>query len=60
MPADLFTIEFYEGDGRSPVEVWMEKDLTDIEFAALLSAPEHVLEPSRHRRLRHRVGQGTG
>ena len=37
-----YTIEFYEEEGRSPVEYWMESDLTDIELAALLSALEHV------------------
>jgi hypothetical protein len=40
----LFTIEFFEDDrGRSPVEKWMEGDLTDVELAALLSGFEHVL-----------------
>lgn len=40
----LFTIEFFEDEGgRSPVEEWMEDDLTDIELAALLSGLEHVL-----------------
>lgn len=43
MTAGPFTIEFYEEDGRSPVETWMEKDLTDVELAALLSALEHIL-----------------
>ena len=43
MPPGQFTIEFYEEGGRSPVEAWMEKDLTDIELAALLSGLEHVL-----------------
>lgn len=43
MPAGLFTVEFYEEDGRAPVEEWMEKKLTDVEHAALLSALEHVL-----------------
>jgi hypothetical protein len=38
-----YTIEFYEEDGRSPVERWMESVLTDVELAALLSALEHVL-----------------
>lgn len=39
-----FTIEFFEADdGGSPVEQWMESDLTDIELAALLAALEHVL-----------------
>jgi hypothetical protein len=38
-----YTIEFYEEDGRSPVERWMESELTDVELAALLSALEHVL-----------------
>lgn len=40
----LFTIEFFEDDrGRSPVEKWMDGDLSDLELAALLSAFEHVL-----------------
>lgn len=40
----LFTIEFFENErGRSPVEEWMESDLTDVELAALISALEHVL-----------------
>lgn len=43
MPRGAYTIEFYEEDGRSPVERWMESDLTDVELAALLSALEHVL-----------------
>jgi hypothetical protein len=39
-----FTIEFFEDDdGRSPVEEWMDSDLTDIELAALVSGLEHVL-----------------
>ena len=42
-----FTIEFFEdADGCSPVEEWMESDLTDVELAALLAGFEHVL---RHR-----------
>lgn len=43
MARGAFTIEFYEEDGRSPVEQWMESDLTNVELAALLSALEHVL-----------------
>lgn len=43
MARGAYTIEFYEEDGRSPVEQWMESDLTDVELAALLSALEHVL-----------------
>lgn len=43
MARGAYTIEFYEEDGRSPVERWMESDLTDVELAALLSALEHVL-----------------
>jgi hypothetical protein len=40
----LSTLEFFEDDrGRSPVEKWMDDDLTDLELAALLSAFEHVL-----------------
>ncbi|MBW3536586.1 MAG: type II toxin-antitoxin system RelE/ParE family toxin [Actinobacteria bacterium] len=40
----LFTIQFFEDDrGRSPVEKWMDGDLSDLELAALLSAFEHVL-----------------
>jgi hypothetical protein len=40
-----FVIEFFEGDdGHSPVEVWMDSDLTDMELAALLAGLEHVLE----------------
>jgi hypothetical protein len=40
----LFTIEFFEDEGgRSPVEEWMESDLTDVGLAALLSGLEHVL-----------------
>lgn len=40
----LFMIEFFEDDrGRSPVEKWMDGDLSDLELAALLSAFEHVL-----------------
>lgn len=46
MASRAYTIEFYEEDGRSPVEQWMESDLSDVELAALLSALEHVL---RHR-----------
>lgn len=39
-----FTLEFFEDDrSRSPVEKWMDEDLTDVELAALLSAFEHVL-----------------
>jgi len=39
-----FTIEFFEDeDGRSPVEEWMDSDLTDLELAALVSGLEHVL-----------------
>jgi hypothetical protein len=39
-----FTIEFFEDEhGRSPVEQWMDSDLTDLELAALLSALDHVL-----------------
>jgi hypothetical protein len=42
--AGEFTIEFFEDDdGRSPVEEWMDSDLTDVELAALLSGLEHVL-----------------
>jgi hypothetical protein len=42
--ADEFTIEFFEDDdGVSPVEEWMDSDLTDVELAALLSGLEHVL-----------------
>jgi len=42
--AGEFTIEFFEDDdGRSPVEEWMDSDLTDLELAALLSGLEHVL-----------------
>ena len=38
------TIEFFEDDdGRSPVEEWMDSDLTDLELAALVSGLEHVL-----------------
>jgi hypothetical protein len=48
MPVGLFTIEFYEEDGRAPVEEWMEKKLTDVEHAALLSALEHVLSHLGH------------
>jgi hypothetical protein len=44
VPAGPFTIEFFqEPDGRSPVEEWMDSDLTDLELAALLSGFEHVL-----------------
>ena len=43
MARGAYTIEFYEEDSRSPVEQWMESDLTDVELAALLSALEHVL-----------------
>lgn len=43
MAGGAYAIEFYEEDGRSPVEQWMESDLTDVEFAALLSALEHIL-----------------
>lgn len=44
MPGGLFTIEFFEDDhGRSPVEEWMDSDLTDVELAAVLSGLEHVL-----------------
>lgn len=43
MARGAYTIEFYEEDGRSPVEQWMESDLTDVELAALLSALEHIL-----------------
>ncbi len=44
MPGGLFTIEFFEdGNGRSPVEEWMDSDLTDVELAALLSGLERVL-----------------
>jgi hypothetical protein len=40
----MFTIEFFQdAAGRSPVEDWMESELTDVELAALLSALEHVL-----------------
>ena len=40
--AGEFTIEFFEDDdGRSPVEEWMDSDLTDLELAALLSGLEH-------------------
>jgi len=42
--AGEFTIEFFEDDdGRSPVEEWMDSDLTDLELAALLSGLAHVL-----------------
>ena len=42
--AGEFTIEFFEDDdGRSPVEEWMDSDLTDLELAALVSGLEHVL-----------------
>ncbi len=41
--AGEFTIEFFEDEGRSPVEEWMDSDLTDVELAALLSGLEHVL-----------------
>ena len=42
-----FVIEFFEDDdGHSPVEAWMDSDLTDMELAALLAGLEHVL---RHR-----------
>jgi hypothetical protein len=45
--AGEFTIEFFEDDdGRSPVEEWMDSDLTDLELAALVFGLEHVL--SRH------------
>ncbi|HUQ62922.1 MAG TPA: hypothetical protein VM121_04135 [Acidimicrobiales bacterium] len=45
MGSGRFTIEFFEDEaGRSPVEEWMESDLTDLELAALLSAFEHVLQ----------------
>ena len=44
MRGPLFTIEFFEDDnGRSPVEEWMDSDLTDIELAAVLSGLERVL-----------------
>ncbi len=44
MPGGLFTIEFFEDDnGRSPVEEWMDSDLTDVELAALLAGIEHML-----------------
>ena len=43
MSCGAYTIEFYEEEGRSPVEQWMESDLNDVELAALLSALEHVL-----------------
>lgn len=43
MARGVYTIEFYEEDGHSPVARWMDNDLTDIELAALLSALEHVL-----------------
>jgi hypothetical protein len=40
----LFTIGFFEDEnGRSPIEQWMDDELTDLELAALLSALEHVL-----------------
>jgi hypothetical protein len=39
-----FTIEYFEDDdGRSPVEEWMDSDLTDVELAALVSGLELVL-----------------
>ena len=42
--AGEFTIEFFEDDeGRSPVEEWMDSDLTDVELAALLAGLEHIL-----------------
>jgi hypothetical protein len=42
--AGEFTIEFFEDEhGDSPVEKWMESDLTDIELAALLAGLQHVL-----------------
>ncbi len=42
--AGEFTIEFFEDDDRrSPVEEWMDSDLTDLELAALLSGLERVL-----------------
>jgi hypothetical protein len=42
--AGEFTIEFFEDDdARSPVEEWMDSDLTDLELAALVSGLEHVL-----------------
>lgn len=44
MSAGEFTIEFFEDDdGRSPVEEWMNSDLTDVELAALLAGLEHIL-----------------
>ena len=44
MTTGMFTIEFFQdADGRSPVEDWMEPELTEVELAALLSALEHVL-----------------
>jgi hypothetical protein len=40
----LFTIEFFEtGEGRRPVEAWMDADLNDLELAALVSGLELVL-----------------
>jgi hypothetical protein len=42
--AGEFTIEFFEDDdGGSPVEEWMESDLSDVELAALLAGLQHVL-----------------
>jgi hypothetical protein len=39
-----FTIEFFQDDdGRSPVEEWMDSELTDVELAALLAGLEHIL-----------------
>lgn len=44
MAPGSFTIEFFEdADGRSPVEQWMDSDLTELELAALLAGLEHVL-----------------
>ena len=39
-----WTAEFYEdADGRRPVEVWMS-DLGEVEFEALATAIEEILE----------------
>ncbi len=44
MTTGLFTIEFFQdANGTSPVEAWMESQLTKLELAALLSAFENVL-----------------
>lgn len=44
MASGAFTIEFFEDDdGRSPVEQWMDNDLSAFKLAALLAGLEHVL-----------------